>query len=142
MTPKIAEVVKSAPRLTPGNRNVKAIKKRIVNATIVKMLRISVGASILLNQNAKPKKRELRARTNRYPTIPTSNSFTVLTIVSAEGEGLSPIRCSRSALTSPANDQNRYVASKAIADATRKRTILLVKRGPVTGRLCPGLKED
>ena len=43
MTPKIAEVVKSAPRFTSGKRNVKAIRKKIVKATIVKMLRMSVG---------------------------------------------------------------------------------------------------
>ena len=37
MTPNIAEVVKSAPRFTSGNRNVKAIRKKTVKATIVKM---------------------------------------------------------------------------------------------------------
>ena len=67
--------------------------------------------------------------------MPTKNSLTTLTIVSADGEGLAPIRCSSSALTSSLKDQNRYVASKAVAEATRKRAILLVSRGLLTEAL-------
>src|SRR6185369_12238924 len=63
--------------------------------------------------------------------IPTKNSLTILTILSADGEGLAPIRCSSSALTSAANDQNRYAASSAAAEAARKRISLLVERGRV-----------
>jgi len=107
MTPNIADVVKSAPRFTSGNRNVKAIRKKIVNATIVKMFLMSVGASIFFSQKASPKKRALSARTRKYPTMPTRSSLIALIIVSAEGDGLLPIRCSSSALTSPEKDQNR-----------------------------------
>jgi hypothetical protein len=45
--------------------NVNAIRKKIVNAMIVKMLRISVGASMRLSRNASPKKTKLSARTSR-----------------------------------------------------------------------------
>src|SRR5678815_4050630 len=61
--------------------------------------------------------------------IPMKNSLTTLTIVSADGDGLAPIRCSSSALMSAANDQNRYAASSAAAEAARKRISLLVERG-------------
>src|SRR5215217_5228234 len=57
------------------------------------------------------------------------NSLIALTIESADGEGLAPIRCSSSALTCASNDQNRYAASSAAAEAARKRMILLVERG-------------
>src|SRR6185369_10893173 len=75
------------------------------------------------------KKSELSARTNRYPMIPIRNSLTTLTIVSADGEGLAPIRCSSSALTSASKDQNRYAARSAAAEAARNRISLLVERG-------------
>jgi len=55
-----------------------------------------------------------------------------LTIVSAEGEGVAPIRSWRRCLTSGLNDQNRYVASKATADANRNSRILFVNRGRAT----------
>src|SRR5678815_557021 len=61
--------------------------------------------------------------------IPMRNSLIALIMVSADGEGLVPIRCSSSILTCASNDQNRYAASNAAAEAARKRMILLVERG-------------
>src|SRR5215475_8233762 len=45
ITPKIAEVVNSAPRFTSAYSTLKMMTKRIVNAIRLKMLRTSVGAS-------------------------------------------------------------------------------------------------
>jgi hypothetical protein len=86
---------------------VNAIRNRIVKMTIVKMLRISVGASMRFSRNASAKKRKFSARTNRYARMPMRINLTMLMIVVAEGDGLVPIRCSSSVRIEPSSDQNR-----------------------------------
>src|SRR6185436_6862875 len=64
---------------------------------------------------------------------PARTSLIALMMVSAEGDGLVPMRCRSSARTSASKDQKRYAASIAAADAARKRISLLVERGRAIG---------
>ena len=54
-------------------------------------------------------------------------------MVMGEAEGWSPIRLSRRTLNSGSRDQNSQAANNASAEAPKKRTIWLVKRGRDTG---------